>query len=131
VSQPNPVPFYLLQFNSIKEGKIMGGVQMDGYTEDDAILAVGSGWTPIIIELYRELKEKFPAIKVVQVKEKFGLLRIYIEGENALEAYNLVNEAEMRSRAICENCGSPGSFTIDPRWIKTLCTSCKQAQGRK
>ncbi len=57
---------------------------------------------------------------IVQVKEKFGSLRIYFEpNEQAYE--ELLDELASESLTICEVCGNPGRLRTDRYWQRTLC----------
>ncbi len=62
-------------------------------------------------------REALPVL--VQVKEKFGGLRFYVDGgSNELQAQ--IELAEAMSYRTCETCGAPGR----PRsggWVRTLC----------
>lgn len=59
----------------------------------------------------------FPVVK--QIKEKFGTLRIYLEGyDNAIT--EISNFAEHMSITTCEECGNIGSLRKGS-WVKTLC----------
>lgn len=55
----------------------------------------------------------------VQVKEKFGGLRFYVNGASA-EHDAKIEFAESMSYRTCEVCGRPGKPTRDG-WIRTLC----------
>ncbi len=89
----------------------------------------GMGWLDLIDETLQKLDallkdydmdEEEPC-NVVDVKEKFGGLRIYVWGDYPHEAFfDVIQEAESRSFTICEDCGQtgkrrPGSY------IRTLC----------
>ena len=69
-------------------------------------IAVEDGWYDIIAELCKELSQ-FPEVEFAQIKNKFGLLRVYIDNPNP-EADLLIQEAEMKSQYTCEICGDPG-----------------------
>ena len=79
-----------------------------------------SKYTKPIPELEARLAtalENLPTI--VQVKEKFGGLRFYMDG--GTEAHRIgVGFAEAMASRTCEVCGSPGERT-DDGWVKTLC----------
>ncbi len=122
-----------------------------GYDLALAKESVGRGWHGILERLFAAKPEW---IKVIQVKEKFGGLRFYLddgsvrvdciglgsftvtaEAESLIEDDNsrsevfrtLVDEAEAESFSICEDCGAPGK----PRpggWIRTLCEQCDSKQ---
>lgn len=55
-----------------------GFVYTPGYSLDLALRSVGEGWAGIITELFAKLAE-LPRVKVDQVKEKYGTLRVYHE----------------------------------------------------
>jgi hypothetical protein len=65
-------------------------------------------------------------IRVAQIKEKFGSLRIYVRGEGYSEAEPIITRAEIETESICSVCGSTedvqrGTREKDSRWILTLC----------
>lgn len=94
----------------------MGLVHESGYTLEMALNSVGRGWALLVKEAFLN---KMPNVMIVQVKEKFGGLRIY--SDRCSDKYHqLLHDIEMRSLQTCEVCGNPG----EPRmggWIKTLC----------
>jgi len=74
-----------------------------------------------------ELTEEFDALRlpvIVQIKEKFGTLRVYVDNrdEDAMTRA-LIGFAESMSAATCEECGAPGRAR-DGYWIKTRCDVC-------
>ena len=86
---------------------------------EDAKLSIGKGWRSLIDEVYDRLpKEAF----VFQVKEKWGMLRMYIDNIPD-EIQEFLGNIETRSGKICEVCGEPGQQR-DTGWIKTLCDKC-------
>ncbi len=92
----------------------------------------GDGWYDIIYQLCQQLEPMVAALgvgasdfQVVQVKEKFGGLRIYADGSNdEIEAaINLAGELIVLT---CEVCGNAGRREEDATgWWKTLCASCR------
>jgi hypothetical protein len=56
---------------------------------------------------------------VVQVKEKFGTLRFYIQSGTEAH-YNYISFAEAMSGVTCETCGSPGK-RLGGGWVYTAC----------
>jgi hypothetical protein len=82
----------------------------------------GEGWRPILEELCAKIEVLDPTVRIAQIKEKFGDLRLYIDGGSE-EVYDLIREAEERSSVTCEYCGAPGIKDYT-RWIKTLCPAC-------
>jgi hypothetical protein len=94
------------------------------------------GWRSILEELCANLAAmELPALRILQIKEKFGGLRVYVRGGNAAvnaEFRKAVGEAAKT----CEVCGAPG--VIDQRsaegpfrWVKTLCAPCRAARDHK
>lgn len=89
----------------------------------------GDGWFRIIYELSAELEELIKQLRAaerndyyaVQVKEKFGTLRFYMNMETE-EMSRAIREAEGRSASACEVCGRQGSLR-GGGWLKTLCNA--------
>jgi len=84
----------------------------------------GSGWFQIIYDLCVDLstiakKEGYEPPVAVQVKEKFGGLRFYIDGSHD-EYEDRIREAEVLSEQTCEVCGRKGKIRRN-MWIQTLC----------
>ena len=76
---------------------------------------------------HREDTEDMRYPVAVQVKEKFGTLRFYLDGYNdTISAYE--SFAEAMSARICEDCGSPGK-TRTGGWYRTLCDKHAEEQG--
>jgi hypothetical protein len=101
-----------------------------------AHVSVGNGWAQLIADLAEELIRLDPNFKFVQIKEKFGILRVYFNhvhnekcGEPVdsdawpCEVSRKISRFENASGFICENCGSYGR--VKPGgWVKTLCRTC-------
>jgi hypothetical protein len=92
------------------------------------LFCCGDGWIQIIDNLSEKIIEIDPEIEAVQVKEKFGGLRFYINGakkETADEIYTLIHKAESESLKTCEKCGNKENAKLrDDSWIFTLCDKC-------
>ena len=73
---------------------------------------VGEGWQPLLRQLHDRLRELAPAYRIVQIKEKFGILRFYADGLSQ-EGQRLVHQAERESSKLCERCGAPGQLRGD------------------
>lgn len=68
---------------------------------------------------WEKIPEPIPQVVAVQVKEKFGGLRFYVDGgDEVTHAY--ITMAESMSGVTCEACGAPGK-TGGRGWIRTLC----------
>jgi len=102
-------------------------------------VACGEGWFDIIGELSKRIAayvDRLPAfteepyITVVQIKEKFGGLRYYVQYYNLTddqiqEIETLIRAAENKTFVTCEDCGGDGSM-VSPKkyWMRTLCRVC-------
>lgn len=67
----------------------------------------------------RNVPDVCPQVIAVQVKEKFGTLRFYVNGGDRYTD-GVINMAEVMSAYTCEECGSPGKSRTGG-WIRTLC----------
>jgi hypothetical protein len=59
-------------------------------------------------------------VKVTQVKEKFGQLRIYLRGGDECVAF-IPAIAELVSGCMCELCGDPGNVVSIEGWSAARC----------
>lgn len=93
-----------------------------------------TGWHYMINELLDKIQDivnKNPAYKdlrVVQIKEKFGGLRCYMNYEIE-EVSNLIEEYENLSYKVCEACGNTGELRDIGHWYSTLCKDCYEEKG--
>ena len=95
----------------------MSFVNYEGYTLQDGLDSVREGWANLVREAFENKPEN---IKIVQVKEKFGGLRIYTD-YHIEEFENLLQDIERRSFTICDVCGKPGTPRAKGFWIRTTC----------
>jgi hypothetical protein len=65
----------------------------------------------------------------VQVKEKFGGLRFYVQAATD-KHYNYISFAESMSYRTCEECGAPGKTYTDG-WHMTLCDIHAAMNGKE
>ena len=115
----------------MQDQNFRGEVLRHGYTLEYALESVGPGWADLVRAAYQACEDA--DIRIVQVKEKFGGLRIYYEGtrtdrQSDDHVWDLINALEAKSLRTCETCGGRGK----PRsggWIKTLCE--EHADGRE
>ena len=94
-------------------------------------MGVGKGWIPAVRECFSKLKAlNIPNFKVLQVKEKFGRLRIYYTPQLSMTEYSIVEkiliEAENRCDETCEGCGVPNNEIRGPYWLKNYCNECRK-----
>jgi hypothetical protein len=87
------------------------------------------GWHSMIYELLDKIQrivdDNGYDIEVVEIKEKYGGLRVYLSSSTD-EIDGLIREYEDRSYITCEVCGKPGSMRDRGGWYKTLCDACYQ-----
>ena len=93
----------------------------------------GDGWFDIINELSRKIialdKQSGTTTEAVQVKEKFGTLRFYVDFGTD-EVFEAIEEAERKSAVTCELCGKPGMLRRGG-WLKVKCDECAGDEPRK
>ena len=111
----------------------IGGLQNGWRLNDEPItdcgfFSIGKGWHPIVKHLIEDLIELGWDKQVVQVKEKFGGLRFYIN-DGSREIHDRISEAEKLSHETCEICGEQGEMRTDIGWYSTLCN--KHYEERK
>ena len=121
-------------------------------------VSVPAGWLSLATTLFTGIDAMLDdtqarRFKVLQVKEKFGSLRVYwslgrskataldVMWESSAEHATLspaqpaalldqisdrVEAAENHSRRTCQRCGSDGAFSKPDRgWLVTLCAACR------
>lgn len=82
--------------------------------------AHGDGWFDIIDRLLGAIEAVQPGgVRIVQIKQKMGRLRVYADGANPASAA-LIAGAEAESVTVCEQCGEPGTWRRARR-TATLC----------
>jgi hypothetical protein len=88
----------------------------------------GDGWFDILWRLCEDLEPLVTEMEraggrqfeVLQVKEKFGGLRFYVNCRRNEAIRQRIGIAADESFHTCEVCGEPGELR-EERWIKTLC----------
>lgn len=90
-------------------------------------LSIGGGWYEIVSNLVDDLLELEPEVRILQIKEKFGALRVYITGyNNGLE--EVILKAERASVFTCEMCGRAGTLGNQNGWYATRCKECSNVR---
>lgn len=74
------------------------------------VFECGNGWAGLIDEMLADLRAACPDARIVQVKEKFGALRVYLENKLDKDAKAILRRGEARSLTVCEVCGAPGEL---------------------
>ena len=93
----------------------------------DPFASIGRGWWPTMFDLDEALARTDPDAEYVQVKEKFGGLRVYTSALSD-EGHAAIRDAEERSYKTCETCGRDGVLRKGG-WVLTLCD--EHADGRE
>ena len=96
----------------------------------------GDGWFDILWRLCEDLEplvaefERTSGLKfeVLQVKEKFGGLRFYVNCRRNEAIGERIGAAMQESFRTCEVCGQPGRLW-EGRWIRTLCDEHGSSHG--
>lgn len=100
-------------------------------------ISCGPGWNQLILALTYSLIAVYPDVKVVQIKEKFGTLRYYIDPppvEHYGVLYEIIGDYERLSALTCELCGAKtdaGTRRFRGGWIRTLCDDCFENASRE
>lgn len=87
-------------------------------------------WYPTLDKLFEKIsvivkEEELTSFRICQVKEKYGELRIYANGETP-EIEKLIEEAEEAVSVICSYCGSTEAVNKCIKgWYQTICPSCE------
>lgn len=102
----------------------------------------GPGWDKELVQPFLDIVCKIdPDTPILQIKEKFGTLRLYHGGPDWCE--KLANLFELASEQCCEECGKWNGHYYDDHtkptlvftssgesgWVKTLCMSCHDARN--
>ena len=92
----------------------------------------GPGWHPLIKDALTRIEALGIAnLAILQVKEKFGGLRIYLSLDND-ETNAIITAAEDEAHNTCEECGS--KETVELRgdgWLRTLCNPCEEKRKKR
>lgn len=104
----------------------------------ESLMAFGcehsDGWFNIIRAMCREIDAHLKNMKdpfdyeFVQIKEKFGTLRVYDNGHDDHIA-GIIRMAESMSSMTCEVTGKPGRLYRSGTWYRTLCDEEAQNHG--
>lgn len=95
-------------------------------------IQTGDGWFGLIKNLcfnIQEIIDEDDLLKdfyFIQIKEKFGLLRIHFKGGNK-EISQLISILSVASGYVCENCGTTlNDVCTKGSYLKTLCKPCRK-----
>jgi len=94
---------------------------------------VGRGWLDVLdralgrIDTVVAFEGAGSWIRIVQIKQKFGTIRIYFEHNRDFSAEGLavigevIELAEARSACTCEECGARGRLYVRDGWVASRC----------
>jgi hypothetical protein len=90
----------------------------------------GDGWYAIIENACEAIakrceEQEINGFAFVQIKEKFGTLRMYANGEDEYIS-EVIARAESQSGETCERCSDAGTRNTEGYWISTLCERCRK-----
>jgi len=91
--------------------------------------SISDGWLTIITSLLKSIENDIkyndmPDVKIIQIKQKFGGLRVYYDGGNDATR-GMVTMSMVITEETCEDCGSTEDISQTSGYIRTLCTKCK------
>jgi hypothetical protein len=93
---------------------------------------VGDGWRDLVEKAVARMAAANAVVpgaslKIGQIKEKFGTLRVYLDSHRGLSnpvtaaIDEIIAFAEARSACTCETCGSEGQLFKSGGWFNTAC----------
>lgn len=81
-----------------------------------------AGWADLLHSVFEWVEETGRADwNTLQIKEKFGGLRLYFSGDPGELGREIIDAAEHVSAHICETCGRPGRMRRRGGWWTTSC----------
>ncbi len=92
---------------------------------------VGKGWAGVIQKHLPEIskvveEQKLTDFRIVQVKEKFGMLSIYCN-YYIDEIDEIIDEMEEECSKTCEKCGSTENVEYrQDGWMRVTCSRCEE-----
>lgn len=103
-------------------------------------IACGAGWLPLLEDALQDLERlrsssSNPQFSVLQAKEKFGALRLYVRvdrgtADDLAAVGTLISRVEERSRTTCARCGARAQVREHEGYWSTRCDSCASNRAR-
>jgi hypothetical protein len=110
--------------NEINRRNIYNRFPKQWFPERFFELAIGDGWYELFYELCEQIEKTLNGagkeFAFLQVKQKFGGLRIYVLGSGGTDIEHLISLAESKANKTCEECGKNGE-PREENWNKVLC----------
>ncbi len=88
--------------------------------EQAALNSVPTGWYNLVVKMLNDLLAAGWDGETAQIKEKFGVLRLYTNGNWSEEMDAIYDKAEADSFKTCAVCGEPGEMFYKG-WISPYC----------
>ena len=100
------------------------------FADTEQYIECGNGWYDLLDAMFECIQKDLektprPNFKITQIKEKFGILRIYIENSNQY-IDKIILQAKSMSEHICETCGEYGQLRDSSYWKKVRCNDCER-----
>jgi len=89
-------------------------------TEEQAVECVGKGWESLVRKVFNAKAGLGIPVGIIQVKEKWGGLRIYTE-YYVREIDNIIMQVGEESLTVCEECGASAGLVKKGVWYQTRC----------
>lgn len=89
-------------------------------TEEQAVACVGKGWESLVRQVYNARYALGTTVGIIQVKEKWGGLRIYTDYYDS-ELEKTIIQVGQESVTICEECGAAAELVKKGGWYQTRC----------
>ena len=91
---------------------------------DEVMKHVPQGWRTVLQKGFERMFASGWDGKIVQIKEKFGTLRLYQHGyDDTLD--EIINDMEEQTAKVCSVCGNP-STCVTKGWILHRCDEHKE-----
>ena len=97
--------------------------------EDPSYVDVPVGWRFTVLQLLAKLEE-LKTVRLRQVKQKFGSLRVYVDVDNPIDsrlADQLIGAATEEVSLVCEFCGSSNQVSLfEAGYVCNVCSPCTE-----
>lgn len=93
-----------------------------GYDAELGKTSVGAGWGDLVDWAFKMLPD---GVLIVQVKTKFGELRIYTDPADGDYQRNILGKLTAAALATCSSCGAPAKYNVK-RYAVT-CADCSRS----
>jgi len=107
---------------------LFAGWPTDSCGLEYGLMGCHEGWYTVIETVCYLLSARNGSIRFLQIKEKFGCLRIYFQRSDDYSK-GVKQMAELISARTCEICGNPGVLYKSAGWLATRCLSHTSAEN--